>query len=86
MSNDMKEFSRSNFTSNGTVEHIQLGAILRIADASEKMAQRHTELIDKATRLEKDNKWLQDCINRRDKTAANLKGQITKLKRKLAQP
>lgn len=49
---------------------LQLGAILRIADATEKMAQRHTDLIDnveywkrRSERAEKSNKTLERSNN-----------------------
>lgn len=64
------------------IEQINCGSLLRIANASEKMALRHTELIDKATRLEQKNRWLEDRVTARDRAISNLKGQITKLKNK----
>lgn len=65
-------------------ESIKLGAILRIADATEKMAQRHTELIAQRDQFER---WYE-----REKRTSELlrkqrnayKGQITKLKKKMA--
>lgn len=84
--NEMKEYSRHNFTGNGTVEHIQIGAVLRIADATEKMALRYTELIDKAARLDRSNDYLRTENHRQRLSISALKGQITKLKKKAAQP
>jgi hypothetical protein len=59
----------------------QLGAILRIADATELMAQRHQELIDERDRYKKfyDNEWVRHKVSKR--RIAALKGVITKLKR-----
>jgi len=79
----MREDSRIDYTGEKTVEHLKLGALQRIADASEKMALRYTELIDKASRLERGNKSLYAQIEQQKRTIAALKGQITKLKRKL---
>ena len=65
-------------------EQIQLGALLRIADASEKMEQRHTELIADRDRYEA---WFQGERRASVTLARQLaaaKGQITKLKRALA--
>lgn len=64
-------------------DQLKLGAILRIADAVEEMAIRHTELIDDNTRYKADiQDWV--LINRRkDRQIASLRGQVTKLKRQL---
>jgi len=69
-----------------SIEQINCGSLLRIADASEKMAQRYTELIDKASRLEKANNSLYAQNRQQERSMSALKGQITKLKRKLVQP
>jgi len=80
----MREESRRDWTSKTTTEDINCGSLQRIADATEKMALRYTELIDKAARLEKNNDLLRGYIEGRDKTISNMRGQITKLKKKLA--
>lgn len=81
---NMRDQSRKAWDGESTLEVINAGSLQRIADAAEKMALRHTELIYKAARLEKTNQWLDGCIKSRDRTIANLKGQITKLKKKVA--
>lgn len=48
-----------------TVERIQLGAVLRIADATEKMAQRHTELLRAAAgHMLRADQWYQKDASR----------------------
>jgi hypothetical protein len=48
-----KEWVKLTLTESECLNHsdLQLGAILRIADAIEKMAQRHIDLIDRAEYL-----------------------------------
>lgn len=66
-----------------TNEEIQLGAILRIANASEKMASNYIK-------MQQDLEWyrircksLNETIGSRNRQIANLRGQITKLKKKM---
>jgi hypothetical protein len=67
---------------NPTNEEIQLGAILRMADATELMASNYTQ-------LQKDLDWYrqmyresQEVITHQERKIANLRGQVTKLKNK----
>lgn len=84
-----REESRKNWgkdTSRGglTDADVKLGALLRIADATEAMAKRHKELIDERDRFERLYKAE---LSRRcawQRSAAALKGQVTKLKKRLA--
>lgn len=65
-----------------TLEQINCGAILRIADATEKMAQRHTQLIEERDRY---YRYWQDSEKRAGhwlNVIRSLRGQITKLKKK----
>lgn len=66
-----------------TNEEIQLGAILRIADASEKMASNYTQLQADLDWYKKRCKSLNETIEHRNRQIANLRGQITKLKKKM---
>ncbi len=69
-----------------SIEQIQLGCMLRIADAIEKMAQRHTELIRDRDMY---NRWYDEEVERRkiaERSLSAAKGQITKLRKKLAAP
>lgn len=65
-----------------TAERIQMGAILRIADATEKMAQRHTELIAQRDRYEARAEYFEKQTLFLERRVSALKGQITKLKKK----
>lgn len=85
MSESLKDKSRRNWSNdNNSNENIQLGCMLRIADATEKMAQRHTELIDQRDMYKR---WYDEEAQRRKTIEYQLsaaKGQITKLKKQLA--
>jgi hypothetical protein len=65
-------------------ERVKLGCLMRIANATEAMAKRHTELIDENTRLSDYIKRLQGYLSYERNTVRTLKGQVTKLKNKLA--
>ncbi len=65
---------------------LRTGALLRIADATERMALRHTELIDQRDRYERYWEEARRTIEARDRTIAALRGQITKLKRRMEAP
>ena len=67
---------------NGDV--IQLGALLRIADATESMAKRHDELVRDKERAESSRKYWQALAESRERSLSASKGQITKLKKLLA--
>jgi hypothetical protein len=65
---------------------IQLGCLLRIADATEAMAVEHNRLI-----RERDNykQWWQQQrsrAERAERSNAGLRGAITRMKRKVARP
>jgi hypothetical protein len=65
---------------NLTLEQIQAGAILRIADAVEKMAIRYTELIDERDRLQR---WYKEKTAHNEKLehqVRGLRGAITRMK------
>ena len=86
---DYKKASRSNWGTelpkdqNLNREQIQLGAILRIADATEAMAENYVKLqSDLAWYKENYYKAIGRC-NDRDRTISALKGHITRLKNKL---
>lgn len=64
---------------------IQLGAILRIADATEAMAKNHTELLAENARLKNSNQWLREENKKLINSITGYKGAITKLKNKINQ-
>ena len=64
-----------------TLEQINTGAILRIADATEKMAQRHTELIRRNEYLESYVKLLDATKQTKDRQINALRGHINRMKK-----
>jgi hypothetical protein len=89
---NFRDDSRKNYTTGDIVQDhldrdgLRTGALLRIADATEKMALRHTELTEKADRFERWHNEARRTIEARDRSIAALRGQITKLKKRLAAP
>ncbi|WDF45270.1 hypothetical protein PQ459_10215 [Chryseobacterium sp. KACC 21268] len=84
---DYKEESRKNWGTKANVgvtrEQIQLGAILRIADATEAMAKNHVKLqLDYDYMIANRNSWKAEAEALK-RSNASLKGVITKLKKKL---
>lgn len=63
-----------------TLEQINTGAVLRIADATEKMAQRHTELIRDRDYYKGKAERLDVECNRLSRRVAALRGVITRMK------
>lgn len=64
-----------------TREDLKFGCLLRIADATEKMALRYSELIDRAERYER---WYEEARARAAKlyrSNAALRGHIKRLKK-----
>lgn len=85
MAESLREKSRRNWTNDANTDgNIQLGCMLRIADATEKMAQRHTDLIEERDRLSRYYRARGEQIARLERQLSAHKGQITKLKRQLA--
>jgi len=81
---DLRKLSAQQWVGDVSWENIKVGSLLRIADAAEKMAQRHTELMRDRDMYER---WYKEGsaevkLLRRQLSAA--KGQITKLKRQIA--
>lgn len=81
-----REASRVNWGRDGSeslsLEQINTGALLRIADATELMAKRHTELM---TQRDMYERWHDEEAQKRrlaERRISSLKGQITKLKKK----
>ena len=69
-----------------TLEQLQTGAILRIADATEAMAKNHVQLQAEVDRL---NRWYDHSRKRSAKLERSnvaLRGHITRLKKKLNRP
>lgn len=62
-------------------DDIQLGCLLRIADATEAMAKRHTELIRDRDYLAQRNREHLATIETLSRQRAALRGTITRMKR-----
>lgn len=67
-----------------TLDQLKFGAIQRIADATEKMAQRHTELIAERDQFERQYNAAQNWSEIYRARLSAAKGQITKLRKKIA--
>jgi hypothetical protein len=81
---NLRESSKKNWTTvpenaNGYPgdENLKLGCLLRIADASELMANNIASLMSQRDRLK-------ELYGQERRTAISLRGQITKLKKQLA--
>jgi hypothetical protein len=78
-----KEYGRELDEGRGiTDDQLKIGALLRIADATEKMAQRHTELIRQRDEFERSANYWSRRFHQMERRCRALKGQITKLKKK----
>lgn len=63
-----------------SMEQITLGAVLRIADAVEKMAQRYTELIGQRDYWERQAVTAQKALDTERRRAASLRGHLKRKK------
>lgn len=65
-----------------STEELQLGAIMRIADATEKIAQNYSSLIEERDRYKR---WYNEGSEERrrlERRISSLKGVITKIKKR----
>ena len=67
-----------------TLEQINTGAILRIADATEKMAQRHTELIRDRDYWERRAKDAERALETERHRTASLRGHLKRAKKMMS--
>lgn len=67
-----------------TLEQINTGAFLRIADATEKMAERHTELMRQRDYFESKVKQLQAIREHLERSNASLRGHLKLAKKKMS--
>ena len=81
----IKDESRKNWThdesKNVTFSEINTGALLRIADAVEKMAERYTELIRDKEFLEVRVKGLRERNEFLERSNASLRGHLRSAKK-----
>lgn len=78
----LREESRKDFTSNGTLENINAGTLQRIADATELMAKRHSELLSEIDRLKASLAAARRNSEWHEARASANKGQATKWRNK----
>ena len=64
-------------------EQLQLGCLQRIASATELMAKNYDQLIQERDRYKRYYNEQHECSERLVRSNAALRGQITKLKKKL---
>lgn len=79
--------SRKNYGSSDdplSLPQLQAGCLMRIADATEKMAQRHTELISSRDYFEGAYRRESEFRRIAERSNAALRGQVTKLRKRLA--
>lgn len=80
-----KEESKSNWgmttDQNLNIEQIQLGAVLRIADAVEKMAQNYDTLLTDRDWYKRRYQEQSEVISRLQRSQAGLRGYIKRLKK-----
>lgn len=85
---DLRKNSRVNWgatvdgNDNPKAEDIRLGCLLRIADATEAMAQNHVRLQAERDRLARRCDQLQAEVDRLVRQRAALRGAVTRAKRK----
>ena len=81
---NQREQSKKDWESRDTSEDLQLGCLQRIADASEKMASNYTQLQKDLDYYKNGYKVRWEIIEKKNKSISALRGQITKLKNKIA--
>mgnify|MGYP000706361046 FL=1 len=79
-----REQSKKDWESRDTSEDLQLGCLQRIADATEKMASNYQRMENDLAMYKRWYKEKCETVNNRDRSISNLRGQITKLKKKLS--
>lgn len=79
-----REQSKKDWESRDTSEDLQLGCLQRIADATEKMASNYQRMENDLAMYKRWYKEKCETVNNRDRSISSLRGQITKLKKKLS--
>ncbi len=77
----LQDSSRKSWTSNNTIEHINAGSLQRIADATEKMAHNHIQLIEELDRYKGMYHRGLNCQVKLEHQIAGLRGYISRLKK-----
>lgn len=64
-----------------TLDEVKIGAILRIADAAEKMAQRYSELLSSKEYWEGRARTVEIALNTERRRVAALRGYLKRIKK-----
>ena len=85
MPTELKPLSKANHTISypPTLNDVKTSALMRIADATEKMASNYQRMERDLADYKRWNDEYKQSIFARDRSIAALRGQITKLKNKL---
>lgn len=84
MNNTFRNHSKQDWNSENTIEAINAGSLQRIADATEKMSANYVNLQNDLDRYKRWYSERCEVVSKKNKTISSLRGQITKLKNKLA--
>jgi hypothetical protein len=87
MNRSLRKESRTDYTIDSektTLEQLNTGAILRIADATEAMAKNHVQLQSERDRLQRWYNEENQKAKKLERSNAALRGQITKLRNRLS--
>ncbi len=78
----MRERSRTDWSGDSSSEHIKLGCLQRIADATESMAKGHIALANDRDTYKRW--WIEERekLKKRDRTIIALRGALTKAKKR----
>lgn len=78
-----REHSKQNWNSASSVEHINAGSLQRIADATEVMSKNYVQLQNERDSYKRIADSRYEAIERLQRSNSALRGQITKLKKKV---
>ncbi|TAN12337.1 MAG: hypothetical protein EPN37_15550 [Chitinophagaceae bacterium] len=81
----LKELSKKDLTGSSVCENIQLGCLQRIADACEKMVSNYQKMENDLADYKRKHADATETIRNLIKSISSLRGQNTKLKKKLNQ-
>lgn len=79
----LREISKANWNGGSTIEEINSGSLQRIADAAEAMAKNYNTILSDLEFYKKRCREMTQAKERQSRTISNLRGQITKLKKKM---
>ena len=65
------------------IEQITIGALLRIADATEAMAKNHVKLQEDYDRMKQSRDYNREKVQQLENSLRTMKGVVTKLKKRI---